>query len=555
MMGNSGTVKAQMINAGRYIISTLEANGVTRVFSVPGESTLPVFDALRDSPIDLVTCHHESAAGLMALADARLTGGVGICIVSRGPGATNAAIALHCADEDATPLILLVGQVPKNQLRRGAGQEIDYSRMFGGTAKWVAEVSEPDRLPDVMARAFQLAVSGRPGPVVIALAEDMLDGSLDAATVRPVQYPSCEPGSASVSQVADLLRQAKRPLLIAGGKLATARGRKALMAAARAWDVPVAVSWRRQDLLPNSDRLYAGHSSVMTPPAMSQAHLESDLLIAVGTRLTDYTTRHYTIPAGPWPKQTLVHVYDDPEVLGWNYRPDVAIAADPTLFLEQLSSTNPDASTSRERDDWIDRLHGVDAKLGQWKPASANDGIVFGNFVAGLASRIERDAVVTLDAGMCSAMFYRYFRVEPPQELVASLAAIMGWSVPAGVAAAMRYPGRQVISIAGDGGFLMTGNELALAAERQLRLLVVVANNRSLGSIRRKQEEDFPGRPSGTDLSTPDFVTFAKAFGCAGFSASNDDELWDVFDRAAAIKGPVLLELKTSLSAMLPAAK
>ena len=544
-----------MINAGRYIISTLEANGVTRVFSVPGESTLPVFDALRDSPIELVTCHHESAAGLMALADARLTGGVGICIVSRGPGATNASIAIHCADEDATPLILLVGQVPKRQIRRGAGQEIDYSKMFAGVAKWVAEVAVPERLPDVMARAFQLAVNGRPGPVVIALAEDMLDESLDAAPVRPVQRPASEPGGASVAAVADLLRKAKRPLLVAGGKLADARGRRALMAAARAWNVPVAVSWRRHDLLSNSDRLYAGHSSVMTPPAMAQAHLECDLLIAVGTRLTDYTTRHYTVPAAPWPKQTLVHVYDDPDVLGWNYRPDVAIAANAALFLEHLATANPDAATSRDRDAWIDHLHGVDAKLAEWKPATANDGIVFGNFVVGLASRIECDAVITLDAGMCTAMFYRYFRVEPPQELLASLAAIMGWSVPAGVAAAMRYPGRQVISVAGDGGFLMTGNELALAAERQLRLMIVVANNRGLGSIRRKQEEEFPGRPSGTDLSTPDFVTFAKAFGCAGFSASREDELWDVFDSASAVKGPVLVELKTSLSAMLPVGK
>jgi acetolactate synthase-1/2/3 large subunit len=290
----------------------------------------------------------------------------------------------------------------------------------------------------------------------------------------------------AVAEVAARLRRAERPLLVAGGKLATPQGRGALLATARAWNLPVAVSWRRHDLFPNNDRLYAGHSSVMTPPAMAAAHLGSDLILAVGTRLTDYTTRHYTVPAAPWPTQALVHVYDDPDVLGWNYRPDLAVVADPALFLDQLALAGPDAAAG-QRDEWIDRLHAVDAGLGEWTPATADDGIVFGNFVAGLASRIERDAIVTLDAGMCAAMFYRYFRVAPPQELVASLAAIMGWSVPAGVAAAMRYPGRQVISVAGDGGFLMTGNELALAAERGLRLMVVVANNRSLGSIRRKQ--------------------------------------------------------------------
>jgi acetolactate synthase-1/2/3 large subunit len=540
------------INAGRYIIRALAENGVTRVFSVPGESTLPVFDALRDSAIDLVTCHHESAAGLMALADARLTGGVGVCIVSRGPGATNASIALHCADEDAAPLLLLVGQVPKAQIRRGAGQEIDYSRMFAGIAKWVAEVTDPERLPDVLARAFQLAVSGKPGPVVVAIAEDMLNGSLDAPPPRPLERPVAEPGAAAVAEVAGRLRQAARPLLIAGGKLATPRGRRALLAAARAWNLPVAVSWRRHDLFPNDDRLYAGHSSVMTAPAMAAAHQGSDFILAVGTRLTDYTTRHYTMPASPWPTQTLVHVYDDPDVLGWNYRPDRAVVADPVLFLEQLTRAASDAAAARRHDDWIDHLHAVDAALAQWQPATAGDGVVFGNFVAGLTSRIERDAIVTLDAGMCAAMFYRYFRVQPPQELVASLAAIMGWSVPAGVAAAMRYPGRQVISVAGDGGFLMTGNELALAAERHLRLMVVVANNRSLGSIRRKQEEDFPGRPSGTALSTPDFAAYAKAFGCAAYSVACESELWDVFGRAAAEPGPVLVEIKTSLAAMLP---
>lgn len=538
------------INSGRYIVAALEANGVSRVFSVPGESTLPVFDALRDSGIDLVTCHHESAAGLMALTDARLTGGVGVCIVSRGPGATNAAISIHCADEDATPLILLVGQVPKSLIRRGAGQEIDYGKMYGGIAKWVAEVSEPERLPDVMARAFHLAVNGQPGPVVIALAEDMLDGELTAAAPKAVVRTSAVAGSGTIAAVCDLLRKSKRPLLLAGGTLDNERGREALMSAARSWNLPVAVSWRRHDLLSNSDRLYAGHASVMTPPAMAEAHLQADLVLAVGTRLTDYTTRHYSVPAA---SQTLVHVYDEPSVLGLNYRPDIAVASDATAFLEQLALSNPDSSGFRERDAWIDQLHGVNTRLEQWKPARADDGIVFGNFVSELAHRLEKDAIITLDAGMCAAMFYRYFRVEPPMQMVASLAAIMGWSVPAGVAAAMRYPGRQVISIAGDGGFLMTGNEIALAAERKLRLMVVVANNRSLGSIRRKQEMEFPGRPSGTSLSTPDFAMLARAFGCAGFTANNDDELWDVFDAAVAVKGPVLVELKTSLSAMLPA--
>ena len=540
----------QAIAAGRYIVASLEANGVSRVFSVPGESTLPVFDALHDSEIDLVTCHHESAAGLMALTEARLTGTVGVCIVSRGPGATNASISVHCADEDATPMLLLVGQVPKSQIRRGAGQEIDYTRMFGGIAKWVAEVSEPDRLPDVLARAFHLAASGKPGPVVIALAEDMLDGTLTAQPPKALAQVSSAPASAGMAKVCDALRSAKRPLLIAGGKLDSARGRAAIAAAANAWNLPVAVSWRRHDLISPTERRYAGHASVMTPPAMSKAHQQADLVLAVGTRLTDYTTRHYTMPAIGQP---LIHVYDDASVLGLNYTPDIAMAADACAFLEQLAECNPDPAIVKGNDPWIDQLHSVDTEFGRWKPYRAPDGIVFGNFVAGLGKRLDADALITLDAGMCAAMFYRYHRVEPPQQLVASLAAIMGWSVPAGVAAAMRFPGRQIVSVAGDGGFLMTGNEIALAVERKLRLMIIVANNKSLGSIRRKQEMEFPGRPSGTDLSTPDFAMLAKAFGCEGFTAKDDDELWDVFDAARAVKGPVLLELTTSLSAMLPA--
>jgi acetolactate synthase I/II/III large subunit len=316
--------------------------------------------------------------------------------------------------------------------------------------------------------------------------------------------------------------------------------------------VPVTVSWRRHDLFSNRERLYAGHYSVFTPAPQRPVHEECDLLIAVGTRLEDLTTRHFTFPESPWPKRKLVHVYDDPAIIGRHSLPDVAAACDPALFLDTLAG-KASGAPKVSRTAWIDRLAATQAAVSKWTPQRAADGVVFGNVVAALADKLEDDAIVTLDAGMCAALMYRYFPIHGHQRLIASIAAVMGWGVPAAVAAAMRMPGRRVVCVVGDGGFLMTGNELALAAERKLPLCIVLANNRNLGSIRQKQEMDFPGRPIATDLSTPDFVALAKAFGCTAFHIADENAVAATLDQALRTKGPVLVEIKTSLSAMLPA--
>ncbi len=539
-----------MITAGRLIINALAANGVDRVYCVPGESFLPIFDALYGNTIDTVVAHHESSAGFMALADSRITGRVSAAFVSRGPGATNASIAVHSADQDGVPFLLFIGQVPRKNLRRRSFQEIDYGKMFGDIAKWVVEITDSSRIPEIMSRAIQIATAPTPGPVVIVMPEDMLEDMVPETVIPPFQPAASEVNMAAVAQAAALLRTAQKPLLIGGGELCTDEGRAALAECAEAWQLPVAASFRRHDIFDGTDRKFIGDMGIQQTPAQMAAIRESDVVCAVGTRLGDLTTQGYTFPESPFPQRKLIHVLADARKLGVDFRPDVSAACSAAGFLRALAKAAPQIAPGR--DAWIERLRAERLKIMGWATQTAPDGVVFGNVVMATVARLTPDALVTLDAGLSAAMFYKHFPVKAPQQLIASITGVMGMGVPGAVSMSMRCPGRQVVCAVGDGSFLMTGNEIALAVERKLPIRFILAANRSYGSIRLNQEKEYPGHVVGTDLTVPEFAQLAQAFGCPGFVIRSDADIAPMLDAAFAVQGPVLVEVKTSLSSILP---
>lgn len=538
-----------MPTVGRLIVDSLVAHGIDRVFCVPGESYLGLLDALygrRD--IDTVTCRHEAGAGFMAIADARLTLKPGVVCVSRGPGASNAAIAVHTAEQDATPLLLLVGQVARADLRRNAFQEIDYGRMYGSIAKWTAEIADPASAPEVILRALRVATTGVPGPVVVALPEDVLTAEIDAAPIAPQAVVAAAPDAAAINKLADWLAAAERPLVIAGSGLDRPGGREALLRFAEAWNAPVAVSFRRHDLFPNRHPLYAGDMGLSNPANQMAAMRDADLLIALGTRLGDITTQGYTFPRMPRPQMRLVHVHADPAAIGVHFATDLAIAATPQAVLELLPGA-PKPPGSREN--WVARLRAIREGIAAVKSIGIDDGVPFESVVAAVGAALPRDAIVTVDAGVFGAPVYRVVPFAPPQRLLAPIAGAMGYGVPAAVAAALREPGRPVVCFVGDGGFLMTGNELAVASERRLPLKVIVSDNSSYGSIRIHQERDYAGRAVGTTLHNPRLDLIGEAFGFMVTTIGREAEVPRIGEILKA-PGPQFVVVKTSLKAVLP---
>ena len=534
-----------MRSAAEALIAFLAAHGIDRCFCVPGESYVAVLDALHAHPnIDLVTCRHESGAGFMAVADARLTGRPGVALVSRGPGACNAAIAVHTAEQDAVPLLLLIGQVRARDLRARAFQEIDYASMFGRIAKFVGEATHAAQVPELMARAWAAMHTGVPGPAVLALPEDVLRQPCAAPATGAVTRADAAPPPEAVAAIAGMLRAAERPILLAGGDFSRPGGREALLGFAERWRVPVAVSFRRQDLFPNDHALYAGDMGLSNPPEQRRAFARADLVLALGTRLGDITTQNYSWPA---PGQRLIHVCADPGFLGWRFAPELAVAARALPTLAALM--NEPVSIPAERDSWNAELRSIQAAESAWSPRHASDGIVFANLVAALGPRLADDAVVTLDAGTFGAPFYRKVSWRPGQRLLAPISGAMGFGVPAAVAAALRT-NRPVICAVGDGGFLMTGSELAVAAGRGAALKLLLSDNRSYGSIRIQQERAYPGRVSGTDLANPDFVAIGAAYGFPTLHARSESDVPRLLDALTA-PGPLFAVVDTSLSAVL----
>jgi len=539
--------------ASHALLSVFAASGLDRVFLVPGESYLGLLDALYDVPgIDVVTCRHEAGAGFMAVADARLTRRPAMALVSRGPGASNAAIAVHTAREDAVPFILIVGQVPRRDLRREAFQEIDYQKMYGSIAKWVAEPIEPDQLAEVAFKAVRVATSGTPGPVVIAVPEDIQEKDVAAAEWTAASPPAAVPDSATLAALRDRLEQAHSPLIIAGGQFDRPGGREALLRFAEAWSIPVAVSFRRHDIFPNRHPLYVGDLGLANPQQQIDAFRDSDLLLALGTRMGDITTQGYAFPDLPMPRQFFVHCYPDPHVVGLHFAPQIGLVCDPIALVEALTPSGVAHPASRTA--WVERLRGIYDAHARWPQGRASpvDGVAFARVAESLYRQAPADAIVCLDAGTFGAPFYRHFQFQPPQRLMAPISGAMGYGVPAAVASQLRLPNRKTICVVGDGGFLMTGNEMIAAVERKLPILFVLSNNGSYASIRIQQERDFPRRPIGTSLFNPDFVAVARAFGMRAHRLSSDEEIDDVIRAGLDSREPYFIEVATSLSAVLP---
>lgn len=556
------TPSAEPNTSAHALLRIFAANGIDRVFVVPGESYLGVLDALHDFPgIDVLTCRHEGGAAFMAGADARLTGRPGVAMVSRGPGAANACIGVHAAQQDAAPMILLVGQVPRKDVRKEAFQEIDYQKMFGSMAKWVVEVAAPEDLAAAAFKAIRVAMSGTPGPVVMVVPEDVQQAAVAQPDWVAAPQGQAQPAGAALERIHGLLAAARKPLIIAGGGFNRPDGREALLRLAEKHSIPVAVSFRQHDIFPNTHALYAGDLDLATQAAQVAAWDASDLILALGTRLGDITTQGYAFPAHPKPSQPLVHCYPDPHIVNQHFAADVGLVADPAATAGALADL-PATGHGRARDGWAATLRAIRQRTAAWPdpaagdPAAgapaADDGVPFVEVVRTLASLAPGDIAVCLDAGTFAAPVYRHFQFVYPQRLMASQSGAMGYGTPAAIAAQLRHPRRKVVCLVGDGGFLMTGNEMAAAAERGLPILFIVSNNNCYGSIRLHQARTYPGRYVGTNLASPDFTMMARAFGVQAEYLTRADQLHGAIARGLASDAPYLLEVRTSLGAILP---
>ena len=541
-----------MKTSSHALLSVFQNHGIDRVFLVPGESYLGILDALYDFPgIDAVTCRHESGAGFMAVADARLTGRPGIALVSRGPGASNASIAVHTAQQDAIPMILIVGQVPRADLRREAFQEIDYRRMFGTIAKWVFEATDPGQLAEAAFKAIRIATSGTPGPVVLVVPED-----LQQQQVAQPQWVARERAgtTADAGTVRELLRRietAERPLIVAGGAFEAPGGREALAALAEAWQIPLALSFRRHDLFSNLHPLYVGELGLANPKTQIDAFRESDLILALGTRFGDITSQGYSFPDLPCPAQTFVHAYADDHIVGLHFAPDFGLVCDAVALARALLPARaPKLPAARAA--WRTRLKEIFNAHAAWPQRQAEDGIDFAQVVKSVREQANADAIVCLDAGTFAAPVYRHFGFVPPQRLMSPLSGTMGYGTPAAIASQLRFPGRQVICMVGDGGFMMTGNEMIAAVERRLPILFILANNASYASIRIQQELHYPGRILGTNLFNPDFEQIARAFGMRAQRVVREEQVAAAVASGLAAGGPYFIEVKASLAVSLP---
>ncbi len=541
-----------MTNSSHALLSVFQAHGIDRVFLVPGESYLGILDALYDFPgIDPVTCRHESGAGFMAVADARLTGRPGVALVSRGPGATNASIAVHTAQQDALPLILIVGQVPRADLRREAFQEIDYRRMFGTIAKWVFEATEPGQLAEAAFKAIRMATSGTPGPVVLVIPEDIQQQQVPQPNWAARGHASVKPDDATLRELLRLLATAERPLIVAGGSFEAPGGREALAALAEAWQIPVALSFRRHDLFSNRHPLFVGDLGLANPKAQIDAFRESDLILALGTRFGDITSQGYSFPDLPRPAQTFVHAYPDDHIVGLHFAADFDLVCDPIELARALTpAAKPAVANARVA--WAGRLRHIFDAYAAWPQRSAEDGVDFAQVVKAVREQASDDAIVCLDAGTFAAPVYRHFGFVPPQRLMSPLSGTMGYGTPAAIASQLRFPGRQVICMVGDGGFMMTGNEMIAAVERKLPILFILANNASYASIRIQQELHYPGRVLGTSLFNPDFEQIARAFGMRAQRVVRLEQVAAAVRSGLAGDGPCFIEVRSSLSVTLP---
>lgn len=537
------------LTGGEILVHTLRTHGVKRVFCVPGESYLAVLDALVDAPdIAVTVCRQEGGAAMMAEAWGKLTGLPGVCFVTRGPGATNAMAGLHVAQQDSTPLIMFVGQIGRAMQEREAFQEIDYRRMCGQVTKWVAQIDDPARIPEMAGRAFYTAVGGRPGPVVLALPEDMLTERAPMPQSRHFECPKTGISTDTLAAIREQLAAAKQPLVIIGGGGWNDAACADLRRFAESWNLPVAVSFRCQGYFDCLHPNYAGDVGLGVNPALRQAVQEADVLLVVGPKLGESTSGGYSLVDIPLPQQTLIHIHADAAELGRVYQPALAVNAAMDAAPAALATL-----VAPEHCAWDGWTRVRNAAYRDWTQPPSNPGVLqYGEIMAWLREYLPPTAIVANGAGNYAIWPNRFHHYRQYRSMLAPTSGSMGYAVPAAVAAKLAHPERVVVTFTGDGDFLMTGQELATAVQYDAAIIIVLVNNGMFGTIRMHQEREYPGRQSATALHNPDFVALAQAYGAHAERIERTDDFAPAFQRAEAAGCPALLELMLDPEAIAP---
>lgn len=540
---------AKKRTAAQVLVDQLVVNGVEHVFCVPGESFLPVLDALHDSPIKLTVCRQEGGAAMMADAIGKATGRPGICFVTRGPGATNASAGIHIAQQDSTPVIMFVGQIDRGMKERGAFQELDYRAVFGSMTKWAAEIDDPQRMPEFVSRAFYQATAGRPGPVVLALPEDMLSETVEVDDAPAFQSVEIAPASEDLARISGLLSSARRPLLILGGSRWTPEACADMARFAEAQKLPVITSYRRLPLFDPLHPNYAGDLGIGPNPKLINRIRESDLIILAGGRLGEIPTQGYTLLDIPGPAARLVHLYPDAMEIGRVYTPHLAIQASPQRFAPALASLPAVDSAA-----WSQSPADAHADYLDWteEPTQQPGDVNLGKIMVWLRKNLPEDAIICNGAGNYASWIHRFYRFRRFASHIAPTSASMGYGMPSAVAMQRLHPDRTIVCINGDGDFLMNGQEFAIAVQYNLPIITLICDNGIYGTIRMHQEREYPDRRIATDLRNPDFAGYARVFGGFGVTVEKTEDFADAYGAAQNSGLPSIIHIKISPDAILP---
>ncbi|KJZ44553.1 thiamine pyrophosphate-binding protein [Pseudomonas fluorescens] len=537
-------------SGGQILVDALRIHGVKRAFCVPGESYLAVLDALHDVPeeIDLVVCRQEGGAAYMAEAYGKLTGEPGICFVTRGPGATNASVGVHTALQDSSPMILFIGQVARDQQYREAFQEVDFRQMFGPLAKWVVQIDDTRRIPELISQAFHRAVNGRPGPVVVALPEDMLTEMAEVSDAGPFKRVLMTPATEQMAAMQQLLERSERPLMVLGGSGWDTESVHDIRLFAEQQNIPVAASFRCQDLFDNRHPNYVGDLGFAASAQLSSAVKNADLLLVVGSRMGEVSTGGYAALDIPVPQQTLIHIHQGIEELGRVYQPALAINSSMSTFAK--SAAKLPAVTSQVKSEWTRTLNKNYRENLQHSPSPGD--VQMAEIIEWLNRRLPDDAILTNGAGNYAVWLQRFYQFRQYRTQLGPTNGSMGYGVPAAVAAKLTCPDRVVVSFSGDGCFLMNGQEIATAAQYGANVIFVVINNGMYGTIRMHQERNYPGRVSGTELRNPDFAALAQAYGLHGEVVTATSDFAPAFERCLEMSRPSLIEVRVDPEALTP---
>jgi acetolactate synthase-1/2/3 large subunit len=539
--------KDNMRTAAEVLVDQLQIHGVRHVFCVPGESYLAVLDAFCDSGLAVTVCRQEGGAAMMAEAIGKVTGRPGVCFVTRGPGATNASIGIHIARQDSTPLVMFVGQVARDMREREAFQELDYRAVFGAMSKWATEIDDPARLPEIVSRAFYTAANGRPGPVVVAIPEDMLTERVAVPDAPPYSLIETAPGPAELKKFGEMLASSRTPIMLLGGSRWSQQASDAVARCASKYYLPVATTFRRAHLFDALHPCYAGDLGIGPNPKLIERIKNADLVILLGGRLGELPSQSYTLFDIPRPQVPFIHVHPGAEELGRVYSPHLAIHATPTGFAAALETlTLPSPLRGQAEAAHADYLQWTEQPTEQ--PGTVN----FGTVMVWLRENLPRDAIICNGAGNYAAWIHRFFRMRRFGQHVAPTAGSMGFGVPAAVAMKRMFPDRPVVCVAGDGDFLMNGQEFATAVQYDLPFTVIIADNGIYGTIRMHQEREYPGRISATELRNPDFAAYAAAFGGFGASVERSEDFPAAFKAAQASGKPAIIRLRIDPEAITP---